>query len=55
MPDANKPRAELIGALNRARKVRNDIIHEKKRDVSYQEARESVESVKELVAYLKSL
>lgn len=54
-PQTNKPRAELIGALNHARKVRNDVIHEKKRDVSYQEARESVESVKELVAYLRSL
>jgi hypothetical protein len=54
-PETNKPRAELIGALNHARKVRNDIIHEKKHDVSYQEARESVESVKELVGYLESL
>lgn len=54
-PQTNKPRAELIGALNRARKVRNAVVHENKRDVHYNEARESVESVKELLAYLRDL
>lgn len=54
-PEDNKPPAELIGALNNARQLRNKIIHEKKRDVSHGQAKESVESVRKLLAYLRSL
>lgn len=54
-PETNKPQAELIGRLNSARRLRNDIIHNKKRDVSYEEAKESVESVRQLLSYLGSL
>ena len=54
-PGNNKPQGELIGRLNTARRLRNDIVHNKKRDVSYKEAKESVESTRQLLSYLGSL
>jgi len=54
-PETNKPQAELLGRLNSARRLRNGIVHNKKRDVSYEEAKESVESVRQLLSYLGSL
>jgi hypothetical protein len=54
-PETNKPQAELLGKLNHARRLRNDIIHNMKQAVSYKEARESIESLKQLLSYLKSL
>lgn len=54
-PETNKPQAELLGRLNCARRLRNDIVHNEKRDVSHEEAKESVESVRQLLSYLRSL
>jgi len=54
-PEGNKPQAELLGRLNRARRLRNNVVHNKKRDVTYEEARESVQSVRQLLSYLGSL
>lgn len=54
-PEINKPQADLVGKLNHARRLRNNIVHNKKRDVSYEEAKESVESVRQLLSYLRSL
>ncbi len=54
-PDANKPSAELVGALDRTRRIRNGIIHDRKTAVAYSNAKESVESVKQLFEYLKDI
>lgn len=54
-PPNNKPRPDLIGALDRARKLRNDIVHEGRRSVEFGQAQEAVKATERLFAYLATV
>ena len=50
--DDRKPSSELIGRLNNARRLRNDIVHEGRIDVSESEGHECISSVKEALLFM---
>lgn len=53
-PKDNKPPSKMVGGLNRARKLRNNIIHNKG-TLGYSDAAESLQCVKQLLDYLAGL
>jgi hypothetical protein len=53
-PDDQRPAPEIVGRLNRARKLRNLIVHEGKASVSESEATEAVEAVRLGLKYLST-